>query len=145
MLIFLRDAGRALYNVFVGFEPASTTRPVDSTVLALAGLDVWTTSVIDLLREKKCCRGRRANVNSDISENFLCSVTTQIMEAVLQLASCWPSEESEVNIKRNSVDLRRKFILDMARSAAPLAFFFSLYSFSGFRRSPIQDIFLQNF
>lgn len=52
MIIFGLDAGPAVYHAFIGFDLASTTTSVETTLLGLARLDVLIPSVIGVLREK---------------------------------------------------------------------------------------------
>lgn len=59
MIIFCRDAGSAVYVVFMGLQYTSSTSPVKTAIPALAMLDVCDALVIYFLSEKKSCGGRR--------------------------------------------------------------------------------------
>lgn len=52
MVTFCGDAGSAVYNVFIGFDLASSTKPVETAVSASVRLDAWIVSVKDPVRKK---------------------------------------------------------------------------------------------
>lgn len=52
VVFFRHDAGCSVYIVFIGFEPASRTKSVETTFLAFAGLRAWIVSLEDFLRAR---------------------------------------------------------------------------------------------
>lgn len=71
MVIFRFDAGPIVYSAFIGFQSASSTTPVKTTVLSLARLPAVVVSDIDLLREKDLEGPDVRKATPTFSESFL--------------------------------------------------------------------------
>lgn len=117
MNIFRSDAGPAVYNALLGFDAATTTPPVKTTIFALARLYAWIASVVHLFLEEDCRKGRRKKEYPDASEQFPRSTTIELADAVCQLAEYWYPEELEADTYSTSVKLRKKFFFALCRSA----------------------------
>lgn len=89
MVIVRHDAGQAVHSAFIGIDPVSSITPVETTIVALARLDAYIVSVIELLLEKESSGGRRQKDYFDSFGKLLCSVTTQLVKAVCQFVEYW--------------------------------------------------------
>lgn len=85
MIIFRSDAGPAVYSAFIGFQHASSTTPVESTILALAEPDACTASFLHVLCEKESRKGRHQTDYTDTFGKLLRSDITQLVQSVRQL------------------------------------------------------------
>lgn len=118
MIIFRHDAGPAVYQAFIGFNPLSEANtPVDVTVLALARLDAWIASVVELLAETDSRGGRRQKDYADTFGKFLHLATRQLIGSVRQFAEYWHPEEFDVDSENESISARKSFVINMPRTA----------------------------
>lgn len=127
MAVFSRDPNPAVQDAFLGQNDIFTTLPVQTRLLGLAKLDVWTFSVIRVFREIDCPEDRRQNEYSDAFGRFLLSATTQLVGAVSRFAEYWRRKELEVSTCSISLGLGKNFVFDISCSATRIASFASLF------------------
>lgn len=117
-MAFLRhNAGLAVYQAFIGFNPASDSTPVKGTLLSFSRLDVLLASVTELLIEKESGGGRRQKEYTDAFAKFLPIATNQLIGSIRQFAQYWFSEEFQVDTESDSIEARKFFVFTVHRTA----------------------------